>query len=256
MRRPVISIFVSFMLLFLLADRVVAAKKIIFVASTVPFGEADKLIESRLREYGLQIEPHSQDEDQPVDISGADAIFISESCSSGSIASAYEGAEIPVICTEFYIIDDMGFAPDGTFTNEAHRVIVITDPEHPIAGGLEGEVEVTSEAVAGDELQASSGMAGDVHVVASLPNGDACIMCYEEGAEKMGGLTAPARRVFVSPHSNAIPLLTEDGWGLLERSFLWALDFSMPVEPGASITATWGYLKKYYCSATLIMMDL
>lgn len=237
-------IFAALISLFLCADGATAAKKIVFVVATDPLSEADELIEKHLVKYGFQLEIHTQDEAQPVNIDGADAVFISESCSSGNIVGAYTDAPIPVITTEFYIIDEMGFAVDGTFDNTARRIIVIADPDHPVAGGLEGEIEVTSEPTDNEEIQSASAMQGDVQIIATLPNGNASIMCYEKDAKSMGDAVVPARRIFVFPHSRAILVLTDDGWGLLERAVLWALGMStLDVDPSATLANTWGSIK-------------
>jgi len=240
--RLLMFVFIS---LLLFSSLVVAADKVVFVVAAIPLGEADELIKAHLVKYGLLMDPHSQDEAQPVNISGASAVFVSESCSSGSIASAYKDTTIPVISTEFYIIDDMGFALNETLSNQDHRTIVITNPNDPIAGGLNGQIDVTTKATDLEEIQSCLGMKGDVKVVASLPNGNACLMYYEKGSKSTDGSIVPARRIFVFPHSKAIPLLTDAGWGLLERSVLWALGMPMSdVKPEASLATTWGSLKK------------
>jgi len=232
---------VSLIFLFLFAGWVASADKIVLVAAAVPLGAEDELVHTHLEDWGFEVELHSQDEAQPVDISGATAVYILESCGSGSIASAYNDTPIPVINAETWTFDDMHFAPDGTFHHDIDQTLVIEDPTHPIAGGLTGEVEVTSEP---KEVMSCSDMQGDVRVVATVSvNGDACIASYEKGAELMDGSKTPERRACIFVHTTEIPVLTDDGWGLVKRSVLWAIGQLAPVTPKGALAVTWGALK-------------
>jgi len=140
----------------------------------------------------------------------------------------------------------MHFAPDGTFHHDIDQTLVIEDPAHPIAGGLKGDVEVISEP---KEIMSCSDMQGDVQIVATVSvNGDAAIVCYEKGAKLMDGSTTPARRVGIFVHTTALPVLTDDGWGLVKRSVLWALGQLTPVTPKGALAVTWGTLKSDYRS--------
>jgi hypothetical protein len=238
-----LSIFLIFLFLFAVSAN--AANKVIFVVAAIPLGEADNLISNHLAKYGLQLEPHAMTETQPVDSTGAIGVFISESVTSATIAAAYNKVTLPIICTEFYIIDDMGFAADGTFTNADHRTITIVNANHPIAGGLNGQVEVTTKATDLEEIQAGSAMQGEVNVVAKAPGGGACIMYYEKGAKGMGDTIAAGRRLFLFPHSKAIVVFNDIGWGIFERSVLWGLGMPVSsVSPAGSLTTTWGEIKR------------
>ncbi|MFC1717029.1 hypothetical protein ACFL6S_25400 [Candidatus Poribacteria bacterium] len=231
-------------LLTLLVNWAMAADKIIMVASNAPLGAQDALIKARLEGMGFEVEAHSHDEAQPVDISGAAAVFICESIGSGNIASAYKEAPIPVIICEAAVFDDMKFViPTNLYSKNPDLSILITDPSHPVAGGLSGEVKVVTGP---GEILACAGLQGDLQVVATL-NGDPCLMYYEKGAKVADGSTTPARRACTFLHNSAIPLLTEDGWGLIERSVLWALgQIGVAVEPREAVTTTWGTLKTHY----------
>lgn len=241
-----LSLFSSLVFLLLFASWSMAADKIVMISADDPPGAEDQAVIDHVAALGFDVESHSQNEAQPVDISGAVAVVIGEALGSGSITDAYKDAAIPVIITESYVLDDMQFATDGTFNTDLDNTIVIVDPAHPIAGGLSGEVEIAS-AVA--DICSTSDIQGDVHVVANVKaNGHTTIACYEQGAKGMDGVAVPARRVFVFAHAVLIPLMNDTGWGLVERSVLWALGrlSETAVNPEGAAATTWGDLKAHY----------
>ncbi len=239
-------LFTFLVLVFLAASWTIAADTIVMIGAAVPFSGADAELKAHVEALGYQVEEHSQDEAQPVDISGAAGVLIGEALSSSNVTDAYRDAPIPVIITEAYVLDDMKFATDGTFNAAQDMALTIVDPAHPIAGGLSGNVDIASAAA---DICSTSDILGDAHVVANvLGNGHTAIACYEEGANDADGVPVPARRVFVFIHELITPLLNDAGWGLVERSVLWAMGAlsETAVTPEAAIATTWGDLKADY----------
>lgn len=237
------SLFISLIVLVFFASWTIAADKIVFIGATVPLGAADAAVKTHLTALGFTVEDHAQTEKQPVDITGAAAVFIFESVTSSNITSAYKNAAIPVIMTEPAILDDMKFAPDGTFDSPAGQVVTIVDPSHPIAGGLKGDVKV---ATANGAIAACSGFKVDCVVVAkSAVNGSPCIVTFEKGIKDMDGNPIPARRVYTFIEADLALAVTNDGWALFERSVLWALGklTSAAVDPDQKLSLTWGEVK-------------
>ena len=83
-------------------------------------------------------------------------------------------------------------------------------------------------------------------IATTVASGDMCLVAYEEGAMGLDNVPVPARRVFTFHHAALIPFMNDDGWGLLERSVLWALDVLAAVTPEDAVASTWGDLKAYY----------
>ncbi len=46
------------------------------------------------------------------------------------------------------------------------------------------------------------------------------------------------------PHSTGWANITDDGWGLIESSVLYALGKSVAVEPVSKLATTWATIKK------------
>jgi len=239
--RLTLVIFLVF--LFLFASLGMAADKIILIAGAVPLSAGDAAFKARLEKLGYTVEEHNQTEKQPVAITGAAGVYILESVGSANILNAYKTAAIPVLTTEAYILDDMKFAPDATFDVTAGTTVTIEDPASPIAGGLKGEVKIAT--VAG-EICSCSGLAVQGKVIAKSGSSKfPCLVTFEKGMKDMDGTAIPANRVFVFAHSNLLPNLTNEGWGLIERSFLWAMGklTGSPVAPVDKLSLTWGSIK-------------
>ncbi len=123
--------------------------------------------------------------------------------------------------------------------------MIIIDPDHPIAGGLSGEVEIAPTPV---WIMATCDPQGDVQIVAKSKVTDCvCIAVYEEGAKKMDGSAAPARRVVTFLSRTGVSTINDDGWKLFDNSILWGMgQLNTSVSPVGSAAATWGALKTHY----------
>lgn len=231
----------SLVMLLVLASLTLAADKIVFLSDTAPLPDDDMVFATIIEEMGFEIEGHSDEEGQPVDTEGAVLVFVSRSTSSGKIGSNYNDQTIPVIVAESHAWDDMKCATDGTFIENNVQSIIIVDEAHPIAGGLKGEVQITSSVAL---YMSSSDWRGDAQIVANVPDGTGALVCYEEGAELSDGSKTPARRVCIFADRSTFPVLTDDGRGLLERTILWALGgLETSVDPERTLAITWGAIK-------------
>ncbi len=232
---------VSLVMLLALVSLTLAADKIVYLGDTAPLPFDDMAFVAILEEMGFEVEGHSDEEKQPVDTEGAVLVFVSRSTASGNISSNYNDQTIPVIMAESHAWDEMKFATDGTYIENNIQTIVIVDEAHPIAGGLKGEVEITSSIAL---FMSSSDWQGDAQIVANVPNETGALVCYEEGAELSDGSKTPARRVGIFTSRNTFPVLTDDGRGLLERTILWALGrLEKSVDPESALAITWGSVK-------------
>ena len=239
-------LFTSLLLVLIFTSWATAAT-IIVIAKELPAGAPDQALADHVAALGFDVEIHSSAEAQPLDVSGVVAVVIGEALSSGSMSDFYRDVAIPLVICESYILDEMKFSPDGTSYNGTDDMsLVIVDPDHPIAGGLTGTVEVTSQVA---QIVSSPDVQGDVNIIATTEiSGEASIFTYETGALDIEGVPVPGPRVFVFLHENNTEFVTDDGWGLIERSVLWAvgqLD-GAAVTPEEAIATTWGDLKALY----------
>jgi hypothetical protein len=216
------------------------AATVILVGSGAP-DPVDTPIIERLEQMGFTVESHSHDEEHPVDLSGADLVFISASTESGNIAGAYKDSDVPVINCEAYTYDDMGYAPDDTgFSGDAEQSLTIVDPDHPIAQGVPEQVQVLDPEA---PIHSASNLGGDVHPVAVKTDDDTqvAIAVFDEGASLVTGQTN-ARHVTMFPVQSAWLSLTDDGWTLMENAILFAYG-PTAVKPAGKLAVKWADIK-------------
>jgi hypothetical protein len=239
-----LSLLLSLIVLFSFTCLAMAADRIVVVAGDVPLSATDEIIAARLEGLGFEVEPHSQNEAQPVDTAGAAAVMIFETVSSGNISNFYSGIDIPFIAAETYMLDEMGFAPDNHAHDIAEDTVIIVDPDHPIAGGLDGEVKITT---APGWVMSTCDPRGDVQIVARVKlNNCVCIATYEVGAKIMDGSTLAARHVITFINRESVPVMTDDGWKLFDNSILWATSrLGTPVDSRRTLATAWGAIKAY-----------
>ena len=240
-----LSLFLSLALLLFLACSAVAADTIIVVAGAVPLSPTDEIIKERIEGLGFEVDVHSQNEPQPIDTADADGVMIFETVGSGNISNFYSGIEVPFIAAETYMLDEMGIAPDNHRHEDPNDTVVIEDPDHEIAGGLSGDVQITT---APGWVMSTCDPQGDVQIVARVKTTNCvCIAAYEKGAKIMDGSTLAARHVITFINRESVPVMTDDGWKLFDNSVLWAMGgVNRSVSPRGSAATSWGALKVDY----------
>jgi len=83
------------------------------------------------------------------DATGKDLVYISPTVNSPKILDKFAGIGIPVITSEAYLYDDMGFTgtvADTDFGNSNGTIIRMDNTTHALGGGLSGNVTVDSAA--------------------------------------------------------------------------------------------------------------
>jgi hypothetical protein len=223
------------------AASVHGAGAVILVGSGTPDAK-DALIVSRLEQLGFTVDAQLDAGDHPADMAGVDLVFISESTSSANLLGAYTDSTVPVVNCETWTFDDMGFAAgDAGFNSDAGDTLTVLNNAHPITEGLGDTVLVHDPAIS---LMAASGLGGDVGILAVREDTPerAAVAVYEAGASTLTGETQ-AIHVLLFPHSTGWALLTDEAWGIVDRSILYALD-ALPVSPKGRLPVTWSALKQ------------
>jgi len=234
-------LFTIVILLALFMGSVAAAEKIILVGAGAPDARDEVLI-ARLEQIGFTVEPHAHDVGHPVDTSGAVLVFISETTTSGNITDAYADSTVPVVNCEGWTYDDMGFASsDAGFNSDEGDTLIIVDANHPITQGFPTQVLVSSPAAS---LISANNLEGDVNILAVRADDQtlAAISVYESGATTLRGQTS-ARHINLFAHGTGWPSLTDDGWELVKRCVLYAVDQLTAVSPAGKLAAKWADIK-------------
>ncbi|MBN2181923.1 MAG: hypothetical protein JW715_08400 [Sedimentisphaerales bacterium] len=131
------------------------AANILFIAALDETNELMQQGDDRIKAYleglGHTVTYFDDDEDEATTeaaAAAADAVFISESVSSGRIRLEITEIETPMVITEAWAYDEMGLSTLTTGVDEQINVattdIEIVAPGHPLAAGLTGTVSVLS----------------------------------------------------------------------------------------------------------------
>ena len=216
-------------------------KIILFVGSSRPLPVRDQPLAAYLSALGHTIVVRNAREVRAADANGKDLVLISESSESVDVKNKLRDVPVPLITWEGWLFDDLGMTglteeqDYGELTTETS--IRVTDPTHPLAAGLSGDVH-TAIVNNGTSNKFHWGVPNQnaIIVATTLANGSrAHIFAYEQGA-MMVGLFAPARRVGF--HNATGTNLTLDGWRLFDAAVRWAVNCTPAETPTPTATGT------------------
>jgi hypothetical protein len=200
-----------------------APKNALLVVGTLkPLLGDDLKLKMRLEGKGLVVKL-AGDSEPGTAAMGLDLVVVSGSSVGNMVAGKYQGVAIPVVCLEPAITGPMKLTgPNGSGTAAATQ-IVITNPMHPIAAGLNGTVTVMTMTSMMSQLgwATPAATATQIGTLVNAPN-RSTIYAYEKGA-MMVGVAAPARRVGLFVHVEVPSRLTDDGWKIFDAAVDWAL---------------------------------
>lgn len=184
-------------------------------------GNVDAPLYQRLVELGFTITVVHKTESSLEDVADNCVIIVSDTGSSGDVNTKFLDATVGVVLLEPGLYDDMRLVATGRdlWWGDGYQDIVIVDPGHPLAAGLDGTVAIYEEGGRG-----SWGIPlASAQVVAVWPDQpeQATLMGYETGAEMAQGFIAPARRVGFPGGVASVPM-TPARVALFEAAVRWA----------------------------------
>ncbi|RJP30123.1 MAG: hypothetical protein C4527_10475 [Candidatus Omnitrophota bacterium] len=195
-----------------------------------------------------------------------DLIFITEEIGSGSVGRDYRIANKPVIFTESYILDDMGFTNgQSAFTGGAMTTTLkVVNSNHPITRGLpETFVPTINDPATGAPYVVTFGTVTDLGILAGigdvlvvmptsvnesangvdLPADAPVVIALEAGSTLDAGDKNDARWVFIGysdvdpnaayggvPEERTLNVLNEHGIRLLDQIIAWALGETVEID--------------------------
>jgi PelA/Pel-15E family pectate lyase len=196
-------------------------REILFVGTGV---EADEKTIDHLESLGFSVSFIRDSEVTSGDESEYALVFVGESSGSAFIADKFQTSTVPVVYAEPFALDDVNLSSDqqgefGSYENQT--AIKITDSSHPLAAGLNGTIEVYSQAGKINFGTPSE----DATIIATVADDDtkAAIFAYEEGAKNVENETVPARQVSTFLFAGQEDFMTVEGWKLIDESVKWAL---------------------------------
>lgn len=192
---------------------------------------------ARLTSQGYTVTPIDQttSANSPI-FATMDVLIVSQDVGSSTyLNNVGIGLPIPILTYEYGLYDDIfGVTSQGASSGIIDSGITISDPSHPLAAGLSGDVSIYSGTGASiSRFTSGNGSSGtkEIAVSASSPN-YAVFAVLPAGAVGAGGQTWPALRMALPCYDTWDPtLVTADGWKLLDGAVAYAL---VP-EPGSVV---------------------
>ena len=183
----------------------------------------DLSIKTILKNNGHTVTVAKGDAVKSSDARGKDLVIISDSVLALHVNSKFQGSQVPVICLDPWLLDDLGMTAEVKLKNfgrkRRQQNILIIDPDHPLAASYSGKIQVSSES-----FYMGWGVPGEKAIkIATLEkDSNKCpIFAYETGSEMPGGV-APARRAGFFLSKKAGDSITPEGWFLFNAAVDWA----------------------------------
>ena len=182
----------------------------------------DTVMAGRLKALGFAVTFASDKTASATSVAGADLIVISSSAESGNLGTRLRDVAIPVFCVENGQYPNQGMTAAGVGTGEgsvlAQTAVTITAGASPLAGGLTGNVTISSKA---GELGWGAPPAGAT-VAATVvgQTNHAAIFGFAKG-DQMVGMTAPARRAGFAIREDLAANFSTEGMKLFDSIVAW-----------------------------------
>ena len=178
---------------------------------------SDRAIIDRIRQGGRTVEVVDDADLTTAQVDLADLVLVTDTAQASLVAGKVEATATTVAAFKAGLFEALGFVRPGGDAGGigGTRRLTITDPTHPLAGGLSGTVTVlrrnstVSYADIGDAgtMVASRGSSGTQR---------ALIFAYETGELLSNGEVAPGRRIGSFLARGAVNHLTDEGWTLFD----------------------------------------
>jgi hypothetical protein len=185
----------------------------------------DDAVLARL-EQQLTVDIIGHDEAEPEDAEGKALVMVTSSVTVPFTGTKFRDVRVPLILLEPNLMGLMGLtdepASDHGATQRTETEIRIVDDQHPLAGGLDGDVTVYESPW---RLTWGVPAPAAVKIATLVDDPDrVVIFAYQAGAEMVIG-PAPAKRLAFFLHDNqADENLTDDALTLLDAAIRWMLE--------------------------------
>jgi hypothetical protein len=196
---------------------------LLVVANAAALNAGDSAVLARLQSpaLGYSVTVKSASSAAAGDAGGKDIVLISSSVSAVNVGGKFKAVTVPVVTWENAIYDDMALTgPTATtdYGTASSSSLVISNPGHPLAAGLSGNLEVFASAAPmpyGLPLASAISLAPQ-----GTSNSKKVYFAYEKNAGLYNNFTVGARRVGLFFTDTATP--TADGWKLFDAAVTWA----------------------------------
>jgi hypothetical protein len=196
----------------------------LLVVGSTTLNPGDTAIRNRLQGLGYTVTVKSAASATYDDTLGKALVFISSTGSSAAVGDKFAWVDVPVICDEAFVFDDMNMT--GPTANvhygnvSGQSQINVVAGNHPLAGGLSGPVAF-APAAGTINFGVPSVNAVKVGVLVA-DSAKSAVFGYEKAVGMAGGVSSPARRVGMYLFDGTAANLTREGWTLFDAAVSWA----------------------------------
>jgi hypothetical protein len=179
-------------------------------------------VKSRLQNLGYVVTVKSDSSAVSTDATGKAVVVISSTVSPNSVGTKFTNVTVPVVIWEPLSFYEMGMTAKGTTnanTVTGQTQVKITQPTHPLAGGLTGTQTVVAASSTFSWGKPNANSAAVATLVSDATK--VIIFGYNKGAT-MPGLVAPARRVGLFLSDTTSDSFNSNGWTLFDAAINWA----------------------------------
>jgi hypothetical protein len=198
--------------------------------SRVPSRFVDQVIYRRLETLGFMVDIVDERELRSEHLHNRALLVISPTVSASMHTRVQDlslyNLHVPILCSRPTLYQDLGMTAPGKnnaeFSN-MKKYVTITDHDHPIAAGLDGDVEVLDATMSIGWGVPGPG-AARVAVMRDRPE-HAALFAYERDAPMLPPANrAAARRVGFFLHPTAIRFSNDSAWQLFDAAVKWAAE--------------------------------
>jgi hypothetical protein len=189
----------------------------------------DEPLRARLEQLGFSVEVLTADDHEsslPRALEDADVVVLSPSVATAELSEDLVTLSVPMVALESSAFSRLGLTGvawkrDLGPTDQRVSDVVISNPNHPLAGGLTGQPTVLQR-----RLGLRWGLPGEEAIVVArfpgAPAGQSAVFAYERGSDMPGGRAAARRVGIFLGNGRVIRSLTADGWRLFDAAVSWS----------------------------------
>ena len=194
----------------------------LFVAGSTTLNSSDAALKTRLEALNYTVTVKDGASVTAADANGQAVVIISSTVTPSTVGTKFRMVAVPVVTWESGLFTNMGMTGGtnkdfGTITRQTQ--ITITNPAHPLAAGLSGNVTVVTVSGTLDWGKPNANASAVATVVGD--SAKTVIFGYTRGAV-MPGLTAPERRVGLFMYDTSAASFTTQGGLLFDAAIKWA----------------------------------
>ncbi len=188
------------------------------------FRKDDNMVVNRLQSLGFEVTRLASTKITAEAFEGYDLAYIGWSTNPKYVKKKLKSLPIPIIYSHSRTMGDADLSSVSENANaEKQTEISIVKPDHPLAAGLTGDVQIHYE-----PFRLTYGVPSKDAIVVATVKGEpnkATIFAYEKGSKNILGETVPARSAFFFTNlgTQMKENATDEFWKLFDAEVLWAI---------------------------------